>query len=53
MAKELCRVSFYHSPLPFAYEGLARSLTDLRGRYQNEDQRRHSFGDVRSLITAP
>jgi sentrin-specific protease 1 len=23
----------------------SRSLTDLRGRYQNEDQRRHSFGD--------
>jgi hypothetical protein len=39
--------------LPFAHAELARSLSDLRGRYQNEDQRRHSFGDVRSLVASP
>ena len=42
----ICRV-------PFAHAELARSLNDLRGRYQHEDQRRHSFGDVRSLVSTP
>jgi len=52
MARDLWRVRLYPCVLSFAYESLARSLTDLRGRHHNEDQRRHSFGDVRLLISS-